>query len=115
MVEFVEPTIYNATSTHYYVDVSALPEGSYLLNLNNNENGSGATTDSAPRYRIGAKDSLSGVYNVNKGYTIFRKIEVIESNSEHYIIKTGTSYGVSLYDHIILDRKTVKEGQVIYR
>lgn len=115
VVEFVEPTIYNATSTHYYVDISALPEGSYLLNLNNSGNGSEATTDATPRYRIGAKDSLSGVYNVNKGYTVFRKIEVIDSNSEHYIIKTGTTYGVSLYDHIILDGKTVKEGQVIYR
>lgn len=101
---FVEPTIYNATSTHYYVDVSAFEEGSYIININTGE-----------RYRIGQKAPLSGVYNVNKGYTLFRKIEVIDQNSEYYIVKKGTRYGVSLYDHIILNGKLVKEGQVIYR
>ncbi len=116
VVEFVEPTIYNATATHYYVDVSALPEGGYLLNIGSGGQVlGGSATDATSRYRIGAKDSLSGVYNVNKGYTIFRKIEVIDSNTEYYIVKTGTTYGVSLYDHIILDGKTVKEGQVIYQ
>lgn len=112
VVEFIEPTIYNVTETHYYVDVSALPEGSFLININPDSQTSDGTTT---RYRIGSKDSLSGVYNVNKGYTIFRKIEIIDSNTEYCIIKTGTTYGVSLYDHIILDGKTVKEGQVIYK
>ena len=116
VVEFVEPTIYNATATHYYVDVSALPEGSYLLRIDqDNQVTDSIGTNSTSRYRIGAKDSLSGVYNVNKGYTIFRKIEVIDSNTEYCIVKTGTTYGISLYDHIILDGKTVKEGQVIYQ
>lgn len=112
VVEFIEPTIYNATETHYYVDVSTLPEGSCLININTDTSASGQQT--ATRYRIGSKASLSGVYNVNKGYTIFRKIEIIDSNTEYCIIKQGTTYGVSLYDHIILDGKTVKEGQVIY-
>lgn len=111
-VEFVEPTIYNATDTYYYVDTSAFPEGSYILNIDKTEQ---SADESAQRYRIGKKDSLSGVYNVNKGYTIFRKIEIIDSSTEYYIVKQGVTYGVSLYDHIILDGKTVKEGQVIYR
>ena len=116
VVEFVEPTIYNATETHYYVDISALPEGCYLLNIEQSgQNTTNVSSNTTNRYRVGAKDSLSGVYNVNKGYTIFRKIEVIDSNTEYYIIKPGTTYGVSLYDHIILDGKTVKEGQVIYQ
>ncbi|MBE5948098.1 MAG: hypothetical protein E7261_03610 [Lachnospiraceae bacterium] len=116
VVEFVEPTIYNATETHYYVDVSALKEGSFILNVGaGGEVGNSVTTDNTKRYRISSKDSLSGVYNVNKGYTVFRKIEIIDSNTEYYIVKTGTQYGISLYDHIILDGKTVKDGQVIYR
>ncbi len=102
-LEFVEPTIYNSTDTHYYVDVSAFEEGSYIVNIDTNE-----------RYRVGQKASLSGVYNVNKGYTLFRKIEIIDQNAEYFIVKTGTAYGISLYDHIILNGKLVKEGQVIY-
>lgn len=101
---FVEPTIYNATETHYYVDTGAFEEGSYIININTGD-----------RYRIGQKAPLSGVYNVNKGYTLFRKIEVVDQNSEYYIVKKGTKYGVTLFDHIILNGKLVKEGQVIYR
>lgn len=104
IVEFVEPTVYNATETHYYVDTAAFAEGSYLINITTNE-----------RFRIGPKAALSGVYNVNKGYTVFRRIEVLDKNTEYYIVKSGTSYGISLYDHIILNGKTVKEGQTIYR
>lgn len=101
--ELVEPTIYNSTATHYYVDTTAFEEGSYIIEIYSKE-----------RYRIGQKASLSGVYNVNKGYTLFRQIEVADHNEEYYIIKTDTKYGISLYDHIILNGRLVKEGQVIY-
>lgn len=103
-VILVEPTIYNKTESHYYVDTSAFDEGSYIININTGD-----------RYRIGQKAPLSGVYTVNKGYTLFRKIEIIDQNSEYYIVKKGTRYGTTLYDHIILNGKLVKEGQVIYR
>ena len=58
---------------------------------------------------------IKGVYNVNKGYTVFRQIEIISQNQEYYIVKANTSYGLSLYDHIILNSKTVKENQTIYQ
>ncbi len=97
-------TIYYATDTHYYVDTSAFPLGTYLVKL-----------DSNTRYQVGPTASLIGVYNINKGYAVFRQIEIISENDEYYIIKPNTKYGLSLYDHIILDGKTVTENQVLYQ
>ena len=50
--------------------------------------------------------SVQGVYNINRGYTVFRRIEILSSNDEYYTIKKGTDYGLSVYDHIV-DRKSV--------
>lgn len=97
-------TIYYATDTHYYVDRSIFPIGTYVVKLDSND-----------RYQVGATAPLIGVYNVNKGYAIFRQIEVISENDEYYIIKPNTKYGLSLYDHIVLDGKTVTENQVLYQ
>ena len=71
--------------------------------------------DSQDRYQIGQSASLQGVYNINKGYAVFKQIEIIKSNDEYYSIKKGTNYGLSVYDHIVLDADTVYEGQLIYQ
>jgi hypothetical protein len=71
--------------------------------------------DSTDRYQIRAKSPLQGVYSVNQGYAVFRRIEKISENQEYYIVRTNISYGLSLYDHIILDSRTVKEGQIIFQ
>jgi hypothetical protein len=58
--------------------------------------------------------ALKGVYNVNKGYAVFRRIEVLEENKEYAVIKKGTEQGVSLYDHIALNASLASESSVIY-
>ena len=57
--------------------------------------------------------SLQGVYNINKGYAVFRKVEILFQNEEYTIVNTGTSYGLSLYDHIALDASAIKENQIV--
>lgn len=60
--------------------------------------------------------TLQGVYNINRGYTVFKKIEVLTSNDEYYTVKRGTDYGLSVYDHIVLDASAVTaNGSVIYQ
>lgn len=71
-------------------------------------------TDSAEVYPVGQLESLKGVYNINKGYTIFRQIQILYENEEYCIVKEGTSYGLSVYDHIVLNAETVDEDEVIY-
>ncbi|MGN0352171.1 MAG: HlyD family efflux transporter periplasmic adaptor subunit [Roseburia sp.] len=101
--EFVEPTIYYATEDYYYVDKQEVINGTIIQK-----------PDSTETYTVGSETaSLSGVYNVNKGYAVFKQIDVIYQNEEYSIVKTGTTYGISLYDHIALDSSKVEENQLI--
>ncbi len=105
--DFVPVSIYYATDEYYYIEKgedAPLQSGDYVVK-----------PDSQDRYQIGQSATLEGVYNINKGYAVFKQIEIIKSNDEYYSIKKGTSYGLSVYDHIVLDANTVYEGQLIYQ
>ena len=39
----------------------------------------------------------------------------MDSNSEYYTIKQGSGYGLSVYDHIVMDASLVTEGQILYQ
>ena len=43
--------------------------------------------ESSDRYQIGRTSSLKGVFNINKGYTVFTQVEILDSSSEYYTIK----------------------------
>ena len=45
---------------------------------------------------------------------MFRQIQILNENEEYCIVKEGTSYGLSVYDHIVLNADTVQEDEVIY-
>lgn len=51
---------------------------------------------------------------MNKGYTVFRRIEKEYENNEYCIVKKDTPYGLSVYDHIVLNADYVKEQSIIY-
>ena len=107
-VVLISGNIYNSDDEYYYVDAgpnSELKAGDYLVRENSQD-----------RYQVGITASVQGVYNINKGYTAFRKIEVLTSNDEYYTVKRGTDYGLSVYDHIVLDAKAVNgNGMIIYQ
>ena len=68
--------------------------------------------NSSGTYTIGSDvDKLTGVYNINKGYAVFKQIDILAQNNKYTIVDTGTSYGVALYDHIALDGSKIKESQ----
>ncbi len=110
--EFVNCTIYYQDEEYAYVDPKEenfstseklLQSGDMLIR-----------TDSAEYYQVGQTAKLKGVYNINKGYTVFRQIQILYENEEYCIVKEGTSYGLSVYDHIVLNADTVNEDEVIY-
>lgn len=100
--EFISPTIYYETEDFYYVDGEYVNKGDVLVYLN-----------SSNTYTVGDTDQLKGVYCINKGYAVFKQIDIIYQNSEYTIIKSGTDYGVSLYDHIALDSSTIVENAIV--
>ena len=86
------------------MDLSEFSLGDYI----------GKGTSPKEQYRIGATESLSGVYNINQGYAVFRLIDVLYKNDDYYIVDTGTAYGIALYDHIVLNASAVTEDEIIY-
>lgn len=106
-VVFVPATIYYSDGEYYYVDMGGegdFKAGDYVVKPN-----------SSDRYQIGRTASLKGVYSINKGYTVFKQIDILDSNNEFYTIQRNTAYGLSVYDHIVLDASLVKEGQLLYQ
>lgn len=102
-VDFVTPTIYYETENYYYIDAEYVKNGDVILK-----------PDSTNTYVIGQEtDSLIGVYNINKGYSVFKQINIIYQNDEYAIVEPKTSYGIALYDHIALDGSKLEEDQLI--
>ena len=71
--------------------------------------------DSQSVYEIKEKKALEGVYCINKGYAVFRKIVMIEQNDEYCIVETGTTYGLSQFDYIVRNGNTVKEDDILFK
>jgi hypothetical protein len=101
--EFISPTIYYETDQFYYVDSEDVSAGDIVLK-----------SDSNATYVVGTDTAvLKGVYNINKGYAVFKQIDILYQNKEYTIVRTGTTYGIALYDHIALDGSKVNENELI--
>lgn len=103
VTEYCDVDVYALVDGNYYVDKSDFSYGDSIL-----------MTDSNERYTVTNVGVLKGVYTVNKGYAVFRRIEIMEQNKEYAVVQTGVSYGLSAYDHIVLDGTKVEEHQIIY-
>lgn len=103
VTEYCDVDIYASDGEFYYVDKSDFTYGDSIIKQ-----------DSQEVYTLTTVGMLQGAYTVNKGYAVFRRIEIIEQNEEYAIVKTGLSYGLSAYDHIVLDGTKVEENQIIY-
>ena len=101
--EFVAPTIYYETEKYFYIDSEDISADDYIIK-----------PDSNATYTVGSNTAvLKGVYNINKGYAVFKQIDLLYQNEEYSIVRTGTTYGIALYDHIALDGSKIKENELI--
>lgn len=102
ITKYITATVYDKTDFDYYVDTALFEEGDYVL-----------MKDSSKRYQVSETKSLIGVYNINKGYAIFREITILDENEEYCIVESNSAYGLAQYDHIALDASVVKEDSII--
>lgn len=100
---FIKPVIYAQNKEYCYVDCADIAEGTVLKKPSSDET-----------YTIGETEALKGVYNINKGYAMFRLIDILYEYGDYCIVSDKTDYGVTLYDHIILNGSSVKENDIIY-
>lgn len=101
--EFVEACIYNETEEEYYLDGASLRIGEYIV-----------MPETSEKYALSKRGSLIGVYNINKGYADFKQINILYNNDEYSIVQSNTSYGLNVYDYIVLDATTVSEDELIH-
>lgn len=103
ITEFVAPTIYYKTDEYYYIDSEYVSADDRIIK-----------PDSSETYTVRTKtDMLKGVYNINKGYAVFKQINILYQNEEYAIVEAGTTYGIALYDHIALDGTKIQENEMI--
>lgn len=101
--KYIMATVYDETDTAYLVDGTKLKQGDFVLQK-----------DSSKRYQIAETENVQGVYNINKGYAVFREIKIIDENEEYCIVEEGSTFGLAQYDHIVLDASTVKDEDIVY-
>ena len=93
----------NEENALYYVDKSVFREGDVLI-----------APDSSSRFPVGQTGELQGVYCVNEGYAIFRKITILDQNEEYCIVQNGVDYGISQFDYIVQNGREVVEEEIVY-
>ncbi len=96
--ERVDVTVYSEENGQMYVGEDMLRGGDVLQK-----------EDSSETFTVGVRGTLIGVYNINKGYADFRQISILYQNEEYAIVKSNTTYGLCVYDHIVLDASSVSE------
>lgn len=109
---FVAPTFYSITDGMVYIDPN---QGSFTSNESYVKAGDRIIIpNSNDLYQVGNTAELEGVYCINQGYTQFKKIKALYANEEYTIVEEGTTFGLTIYDRIVLNAEAVKEDQVIY-
>ena len=103
--EFKKVDVYygNKEDDTVYLDPLVFREGTVLVRPESSEN-----------YPLKMTKALKGVYNINKGYAVFKQIEILCESDEYYIVKSGNDYSLTNYDHIALDGDTVTENSVVF-
>jgi hypothetical protein len=102
--QFVPVDIYYQDDIYGYVDADMFEVGTGIVSDGNMD-----------RFTLTQMGKLTGVYCVNTGYSVFKRIEVLyDDNKEYCIIAKDTPFGLSAYDHIALDGSTAVDQAIIY-
>lgn len=102
VTKFIAVAVGQEEGNTYYIAAEELSGGEIVIKPDSNET-----------YTLNKQEPLQGVYNINRGYAVFRRVEVLFQNEEYSIVGTGTKYGVSLYDHIALEAARITENEII--
>lgn len=104
-IEFVPVDIYDLSDDgEVCISRDEIREGTVILK-----------PDSAETCVIGKTKTLQGVYNINKGYAVFKKVKILCENDEYYIVREGEDYSLSNFDHIVQNGKTVNADEVVFQ
>lgn len=98
-----EDTEKDNQSLLYYVNKTDFHNGDAIIDQKTNK-----------KFIVSDVGILEGVYCINQGYAVFRRIELLDQNEEYVIVSGRTPYGLTRYDHIVKDADKVKEQDILY-
>lgn len=101
-LEFVVADNYYEKDGYAYVNADLFENGEWIQNEKTSE-----------RYQLSKTAKLQGAYNVNQGYSIFKRIEILYQNEEYCIIKKNSTNGLAVFDHIIVDAQNINDEEII--
>ena len=97
-------TPYRVTAEgYYYLDSLQFERGSHLVDLE-----TGAT------FTLRGTSSLQGVFNINRGYAVFRPITILSESQEYLVVREGDPHGLVNFDRIVRDGRSVRELEVVF-
>jgi hypothetical protein len=102
--QFVMPVIYDHANGRYYLDDTEFSAGDIIIR-----------EGSTDRFIIKDSAELEGVYNMNKGYAVFRRVNIIDKNEDYCIVEKGTSYGIAQFDNTVENASDVHDSQITAR
>ena len=104
MTRYYDCNLYDNDGTYGYISADGIFEaGNQIMAANSRQT-----------FTLGETATYIGVYNVNKGYAIFRRIEILKDIGDYYIVSSETEQGLAEYDHIVQQGELVREEEIIY-
>lgn len=100
----INPLFYE--NGYYYVAEEDLDSGQYIYS-------SSLTSEPERAMLYSFLTEMEGVYNMNKGYAVFRRIERITDVEEYVLVRAGLAGGVAEFDHIVLDVSAVNKDVIL--
>jgi hypothetical protein len=103
ITQFLPVTVYYEENETIYLDPNVFNSSTVLIKPNSSET-----------LTLKEKNSLKGVYCINKGYAVFKQIQILCESDEYYIIEEGNNFGLANYDHIALNSNSIRENDVVF-
>ena len=101
-IRHIMPTVYLRDEKYCYVSRQDLPAESVLIRQ-----------DSQERYTIRLTSRMTGVYQVNAGYTVFSPVEILEESADYLLVRRGTEQGIATFDQVLLNGAQYTDGQIL--
>ena len=102
----VTATVYsrNKKDGYYLINPGLFDEGDYVV-----------MPGTSRKYQISddVRETIQGVYNINKGYAVFREVTIVDENEEFCIVDPTDTYGLSAHDRIVLNASEVQDDTII--
>ena len=103
-VDYITATVYDKQDRYYLVSQDLFKMGDYVQR-----------TNTTKKHQIVEEDlvTIQGVYNINKGYAVFRQVNIIDENNEFCIVEPYNVYGLAAHDYIVLDASKVSDDSIV--